>query len=64
MGWVENIYCALLTDPNLDDFGGDTINHVVRRISTNTKIRSFLANPIGRKAEGADVVIDYVLNAY
>lgn len=64
MGWVENIYCALLTDPNLDDFGGDTINRVVRRISTNTKIRSFLANPIGRKAEGADVVIDHVLDAY
>jgi hypothetical protein len=61
---VENIYCALLSDLNLDYFGGDTIMRIDKKISKNEKIRSFLAGPIGKNAEGANAVVDSVLKVY
>jgi hypothetical protein len=62
--WVENIYCALLSDLNLDYFGGDTIMRINKKISKNEKIHSFLAGPIGKNAEGANAVVDSVLKVY
>jgi hypothetical protein len=65
-GWVENIYCALLSDLNLDYLGGggDTIMRIDKKISKNEKIHSFLAGPIGKNAEGANAVVDPVLKVY
>jgi hypothetical protein len=35
-----------------------------KKISKNEKIRSFLAGPIGKNAEGANAVVDSVLKVY
>jgi len=61
---IEHIYCALLTDDNLVAFGTRAMTRIDARIKANETVRSRLSAAIGRKAVGADKVIDFVLQTY
>lgn len=61
---VERIYCALLSDVNLQAFGATTMIRIDEKISQNKEIRSMLAVPVGKNAEGVDAVVDFLLRTY
>jgi len=61
---VEQIYCSLLTDDNLVAYGPSAMKRLDEMIYKNDTIRAQLSVAIGKKAEGADTVIDFVLKTF